>query len=1270
MADNYFDKDTGLYHYRGKTYDNAKEYSAAVQSFRQSIGLEKTVDNTQQPAAQAQPSAASSAMAAQPAAASPAVDENGIGTKHLKTEGGLTYGVQKIQDMPEADQAAFRQMLTQDEYKDKYQILDDGSLVFKDKDGSKQYIPVSYDKAKVDKSAFNEEAVKKVADLKYLAQNTGVSRYELENAYKALGLDPSDTTASAKADTILRSYGYNPGNNRTFYGNNQAGDVGAQLLYNQWQKAPEEGAVSVSQLNKLWLKNALEKNGIDATASSARLDGLEFVSEDSTRQGIQKVYDTYVKGGRSVDNELDIFEWDQQPGVGDTGGTGGTDITGNIIGGNQPIGVPCTTITPGCVPVGTPWGHPCYQAAQYIPGVGTNSVTPVYDGTKTGTSETAIGTYGTNLCCQSTDFVNRANCQSGFYQPQTLGEQQAAGTAPAFENKLYRNNFGMTMYIQHINGKPTQPIPPGYTEVQDIATMNKGGVVSGYADGGITPVMGGEGEGGFLYKGQYYTHYNDALKAMNADQATTAAGTSNISLSGNNNTNPGIYYNTAEGVQVTYDKTRNSFIGPDGQPYNGTIQFNDGTTQKVSGGVNTNLAQVNAPINYQPGGTISEVNGQYVINYPDGSTSQPYATQGYANIAMQQANQNLGFQSYDQYLAEQGVNTNLPGYDPTLYQQQYQNYLTDPSTLKNIEAANAAANATTQTANINQPMPTGQTEVNAADLAQYQANMMAQAYAAPAGLAAAAPVSYMDPNAYGTVVESTAGQAMGLAPTVQGDQMAQVGSVTTADIPQKIGASTVAPSYSYSDVQNVTQDMAAAQGTLGTQSQVTAAQATGTSVSGLDAASSNYVEVNSPAARVAQTGELISGVANAQTAADFTEQVQAATATPSAKATVQGQLEGLMAQFEGGETPAWASGAMRAAMQNLSARGLGASSLAGQAVIQAAMESALPIAIQDAQVQAQFEGQNLSNRQQMAMLAAQQRAAFMQMEFDQAFQARVQNASKIADIANMNFTAEQQIALENSRAANTMALQNLSNSQAMVMAEAAALSQLDTQNLNNRQQAAVQNAQNFLQMDMANLNNSQQTTMFKQQALVQSLMTDQAAANAALQFNASSENQVNQFFANLSSGISQFNAAQMNAMRQFNADEANSLLEFNAAIQNQREMFNAQNYLVVAQANAQWRQNLTTLNNAAANEANMEYAKQVNGIVQSALDELWLRERDILSMAFQSSENAASRNNAVILQQLANDGSLQAAELRADLEAESNASNFLANVFSAVVGLI
>ena len=68
------------------------------------------------------------------------------------------------------------------------------------------------------------------------------------------------------------------------------------------------------------------------------------------------------------------------------------------------------------------------------------------------------------------------------------------------------------------------------------------------------------------------------------------------------------------------------------------------------------------------------------------------------------------------------------------------------------------------------------------------------------------------------------------------------------------------------------------------------------------------------------------------------------------------------------------------------------------------------------------------------------------------------------------------------------------------------------QNLANNQQAAVINAQAYLQMDMANLSNQQQSNLQNLQARQQTLLTDNAARNAALQFNATSQNQVNQFY--------------------------------------------------------------------------------------------------------------------------------------------------------------
>ena len=424
----------------------------------------------------------------------------------------------------------------------------------------------------------------------------------------------------------------------------------------------------------------------------------------------------------------------------------------------------------------------------------------------------------------------------------------------------------------------------------------------------------------------------------------------------------------------------------------------------------------------------------------------------------------------------------------------------------------------------------------------------------------------------------------------------------------------------------------------------------------VQAAQGTGQQIVSPSKRALQQGELVSGAANAEQSAQFLEGIEAATGAPSSAATVQGQLTNLMTQFEGGTPPPWASGAMRQATAIMAQRGMAASSMAGQAIVQAAMESALPIALQDAQTVAQFEAQNLSNRQQRAVLAAQQRATFLGMEFDQEFQSRVQNASRISDIANMNFSSEQQIALENAQLAQTVDLTNLSNRQAMTMAQASTIAQADMANLNNRQQAAVQNAQNFLQMDFRNLDIAQQNDMFKSQSVIQSLFTDASAENASRQFNATSENQTNQFFASLRNNIGQFNATQANAMEQYNTGQVNAMEQFQQEINNQRDQFNAQNALVIAQANAQWRQQLATINNAALNEANRQNALQANGLTQKGLDEIWQKERDLMAYAFATAESAAERKNQLVLN-----------NLKADAAGDTAFSSALGSFGSAIV---
>ena len=81
---------------------------------------------------------------------------------------------------------------------------------------------------------------------------------------------------------------------------------------------------------------------------------------------------------------------------------------------------------------------------------------------------------------------------------------------------------------------------------------------------------------------------------------------------------------------------------------------------------------------------------------------------------------------------------------------------------------------------------------------------------------------------------------------------------------------------------------------------------------------------------------------------------------------------------------------------------------------------------------------------------------------------------------------------------------------------------------------------------------------------------------------------------------------------------------------------------MLAQANARWRQQLSTINNAALNDANRQNA-QANGLTQKGLDEMWQKERDLMAYAFATAESAAERRNALLLQELDAEGKADSA---------------------------
>ncbi len=496
-------------------------------------------------------------------------------------------------------------------------------------------------------------------------------------------------------------------------------------------------------------------------------------------------------------------------------------------------------------------------------------------------------------------------------------------------------------------------------------------------------------------------------------------------------------------------------------------------------------------------------------------------------------------------------------------------------------------------------------------------------------------------------------------------------------------------------------------------------------------------------------------------------------------ATVEGQLGKLMKQFDDG-TPAWSAGAIRAANAAMSSRGLGASSMAGAAILQAAMESALPIAQQDAKTYADMGMRNLDNRQQVAIAnaAAQQGLQLQNLDNEQkanlqksinAFglqtqnlsnrqaaevanaqiratlqgknlsnmqtsniaeaaryaeaaninlnnkqqaamqdnsnalktnlaelsaeqsayinsantaaalqgqvlsneqQVSIANAARYAEAANIEFTAEQQNALHNSKLMSSIGLAELNATQAATLQNAASVANMDITNLNNRQQAAVANAKAFLQKDMTNLSNEQQIAVFKAQATQQALLSDQAAENAAKQFNATSQNQTNQFYDNLAQQNNQHNSAQANAIELANVNAENAALEYNATVKNNREQFNAQNELVVAQSNATWRREIATADTAAENRAIELNAINTLDISNQAYDNMWNTYGDQMEWAVNSYESEADRVNALTLETMRQDGTEKAAKYAADSKSSSAIGGAVVSLLTADTGII
>ena len=186
--------------------------------------------------------------------------------------------------------------------------------------------------------------------------------------------------------------------------------------------------------------------------------------------------------------------------------------------------------------------------------------------------------------------------------------------------------------------------------------------------------------------------------------------------------------------------------------------------------------------------------------------------------------------------------------------------------------------------------------------------------------------------------------------------------------------------------------------------------------------------------------------------------VTAAVAALPQEALVSTQMEGLLAGMEDGETPAWARPAVAAIEAQMARRGLSTSTVGRDALFNAIIQSALPMAQSNAQALQQRAQQNLSNEQQANLASAQN-----------TMQVRMQNLANRQTAASQTADMAQQIAVQqgtfDQQAVMTSAQQQQESRMATTQMAQQRAQQVSAQN----QQAAIAQLSTNAQMDLANL---------------------------------------------------------------------------------------------------------------------------------------------------------------------------------------------------------
>lgn len=280
----------------------------------------------------------------------------------------------------------------------------------------------------------------------------------------------------------------------------------------------------------------------------------------------------------------------------------------------------------------------------------------------------------------------------------------------------------------------------------------------------------------------------------------------------------------------------------------------------------------------------------------------------------------------------------------------------------------------------------------------------------------------------------------------------------------------------------------------------------------------------------------------------------AQTTTMDPQATTQYQMGQLMSSIQAGQPlPAWAAPQVRKVSSIMQQRGLGSSSMAAAAMVQAVTESGIEIAKQDADKYATLQLSNLNNQQQ----------------------AELQNAVAVAN----------------------MDMANLNNRQTAAVQNAKTFLAIDTQNLTNRQQSATIDYQAKVQMKLSDQAADNASKQFNAKSTNE---VDMFFAELGSQIESANKNRaasIDQFNVNQKSAMDQFNSSMDASRQQFNANMQSTIDQSNASW---RRNINTANTAAQNVANQQNVQTLLGLNQNSLNNLWQLYRDQASWAMQAS----------------------------------------------------------------------